>query len=401
MIFNTGYYKVNNQIILEKVAAVYEANKTKADIDWYFHDDVYNATDWTTEPVESLDELYRQRAQQLRDKYDYIVAFFSGGADSTNMVYSFLKNGIHLDEIVAGAPVSGLSNWQDSTDASAENTISETRLSQLPELKEIAEKYPTTKITIHDYFVDMLEYKTDEWLWKSGNYIHPTFAARYRLERDEYNYLKKIADSGKRICFLYGLDKPCIVEHKNFYYVLFRDILVNNGFPALDHPMASVELFYYNGDLPRLMVKQAHVTARYISRAENLHLYNNMIYNSKNIIPKISKGWRWETDPNWEGGFFERGIVPAIYPMLDKKVFQAKKPTTAFFAQHDAWFEKLHKDTTTWQMMKSDFKLFINGIDQKYYTIDRKTNLPVKFNTSMKYYKIGETHKFGLLVAIT
>jgi len=400
MSFNTGYYTVNGQIILEKVAAIYEANKTKANIDWYFHDDVYKATDWTDEPTDSLDELYRQRAQQLRDKYDYIVAFFSGGADSTNMVYSFLKNNIYLDEIVAGAPVSGLKNWQDTNDTRAENTISETRLAQLPELKEIAIKHPTVKVTIHDYFEDMLEYKTDEWLWKSGSYIHPTFAARYRLERDEYNHLKKIADSGKRICFLYGLDKPCLVEHKNSYYVLFRDILVNNGFPALDHPMASVELFYYNGDLPRLMVKQAHVTARYISRAENLHLYNNMIYNSKNIIPKISKGWRWETDPNWEAGFFERGIVPAIYPMLDKKVFQAKKPTTAFFAQHDAWFEKLHKDTATWQMMKSDFKLFFNGIDQKYYTTDHKTNLPIKFNLSMKYYKIGETYKFGLPVSI-
>ena len=400
MTFNTGYYKVNDQIILEKVVAVYEANKTKADIEWYFHDDVYNATDWTIEPEESLDELYRQRAQQLRDNYDYIVAFFSGGADSTNMVYSFLKNGIHLDEIVAGAPVSGLNNWQDSTDAGAENTISETRLTQLPELKEIAEKYPTTKITIHDYFKDMLEYKTDEWLWKSGSYIHPTFAARYRLERDEYNYLKKIADSGKRICFLYGLDKPCIVEHKNSYYILFRDILINNGFQALEHPMSSVELFYYNGDLPKLMVKQAHVTARYISLPSNKHLYSSMIYNSKNIIPNVSKGWIWERDPNWEAGFFERGIVPAIYPALEKKVFQAKKPTMAFFAQHDAWFEKLHRDTNTWQMMISDFNLFFKNLDPKYYTVSRKTNLPLKFVQSNKYYKIGETSKFQPPVVI-
>jgi hypothetical protein len=290
---------------------------------------------------------------------EFALKTIRGGADSTNMVHSFLKNGIHLDEIVAGAPVSGLKNWQDTTDTSAKNTISETRLAQLPELKEIAAKYPTVKVTIHDYFKDMLEYKTDEWLWKSGSYIHPTFAARYCLERDEYNYLKKIADSGKRICFLYGLDKPCIIENQNSYYVLFRDILINNGFQALEHPMSTVELFYYNGDLPQLMVKQAHVTARYISRPENVDVYNNMLYNSKNMITKLSEAWKFNTDPTWHSGLFERAIVPAIYPSLSKKVFQANKPTVAFFAQHDAWFEKLHKDTTSWQMMESDFKLFL------------------------------------------
>lgn len=385
--FNTGFYKVGDKICFQKVEAIYEANKTKADIEWYFHDDVYKALDWTVEPDASLDELYRLRAQQLRNKYDYIVVFFSGGADSTNLVYSFLKNGIHIDEIVAGAPVSGLNSWNDSANTDAANTISETRLAQLPALKEIAEQYPSVKITIHDYFQDMLEYKTDEWLWQSGSYIHPTFAARYKLEREEYNYLKKIADNGKSIGLVYGLDKPCIIENEGSYYYMIRDVLVNNGFQSFEHPMAHVELFYYNGDVPGLMVKQAHETARFISKPENKYVYDNMLYNSK-------VGWRATWDKDFHTGIFERGIVPAIYPALGNQVFQANKPRDMFFAEHDAWFGKLHSNTRTWQLMVSDFKNYFNGIDTKYYNVNPDTNRPSGFITFRKYYKIGDVSKF-------
>jgi hypothetical protein len=391
---NVGYYTTNGQTFINKTSAIYEANKTKADIDWYFHDDVLNALDWTAEPNTSLNEFYRQRAQQLRSKYDYLVLFFSGGADSTNMVYSFLKNGIHVDEIVAGAPVSGLNNWNDTKAIDASNTISETRLAQLPELKRIAEEYPIVKVTVHDYFEDMLEYKTDEWLWKSGSYIHPTFAARYSLERDEYKHLRALADSGKSIGLVYGLDKPCLAEHNNSYYLVIKDLVVCNGFQSLEHPMATVELFYYNADVPLLMIKQAHVTARYISRPENVYLYNNIYYNTKNP----NSPFKLESDPTWHHGRYERGIVPAIYPILEKQVFQANKPQTAFFAQHDAWVQELHKDSSLWQMMTSDFKMFINGIDQKYFVIDKVTKLPRAFHGHVKFFNIGHTSKFKTII---
>jgi len=49
---------------------------------------------------ESLDFLYALRARQLREKYDYLVLYFSGGADSTNILKTFIDNNIFLDEIV-------------------------------------------------------------------------------------------------------------------------------------------------------------------------------------------------------------------------------------------------------------------------------------------------------------
>ena len=89
-----GRYVVDGKIFYDKIAALVYADSVKKEVQWDYFNDVFFSADWTTEPEISLDELYRIRAQQLRDKYDYIVIFCSGGADSTNVLYSFLKNGI-------------------------------------------------------------------------------------------------------------------------------------------------------------------------------------------------------------------------------------------------------------------------------------------------------------------
>jgi len=56
--------------------------------------------DWTKEPKESFKELCRQRAEQIRDTYDYVIVYFSGGSDSTTVMNAFLDNGIKIDEVV-------------------------------------------------------------------------------------------------------------------------------------------------------------------------------------------------------------------------------------------------------------------------------------------------------------
>ena len=53
---------------------------------------------WRFEVISSLDK--DKYAQQLREKYDYIVLAYSGGADSCNVLNSFLDNGIPIDDII-------------------------------------------------------------------------------------------------------------------------------------------------------------------------------------------------------------------------------------------------------------------------------------------------------------
>ena len=66
---------------------------------WDYYESWFSGFDWTVEPTETLVELYRQRALDLRSRYDQVIIWFSGGADSFNAIDSFVSNHIPLDTI--------------------------------------------------------------------------------------------------------------------------------------------------------------------------------------------------------------------------------------------------------------------------------------------------------------
>jgi len=383
--FKNGYYLVGNEVFEKKVLAIQRSNQTKKNIQWIWNDRKMSSFNWTIEPDISLDSLYKSRAQQIRDHYDYVLIFCSGGADSTNTLMSFLRNSIHVDEVVAGAPLSGLSNWNWSNeDYSAQNTISETKFTQLPLMEYVQQNFPKTKVTIHDYFYDILDYKEDQWLINSGDYIHPTFAARYNLQRDEYSYLRKLADSGKKIALVYGIDKPMLGRSEEDLYIVFNDQMICNGFKSIDDPNIFVELFYWSADFIPLLIKQGHVVAKWVCRPENNNFFKHALITQK-------------TDPadfDWGRNVYERRIIPLIYPDLnfDNK-FQCQKPISAFMGDHDAWFPILHSDLQIRDMMISDYRNLINSIGNNLFNRNRFEQI-IGFKLFYKPYKLGKITSF-------
>ena len=87
-----GFYTVNGKNFYSKPQALLEATATGQFPTWNFNREVFSRMDTTKEPQLSLRELYRMRAQQLRDRYDYIRLEFSGGSDSATVLYSFINN---------------------------------------------------------------------------------------------------------------------------------------------------------------------------------------------------------------------------------------------------------------------------------------------------------------------
>jgi len=384
MSYYNGYYKVGEKIFADKLEAILYANTTLADITWNFHDEVYQKVNWLEEPETSLDDFYRMRAQQIRDQYDYVVVMCSGGGDSTNVLWSFLNNGIMIDEVIAGAPLSGLRDWNNTKETSAVGTISETKLAQLPLMDEIAQKHPSVRLTLHDYFQNMVNYKTDEWLYRSGDWIHPTSVARYDLEN--LTHLKLLAEQGKKIGIVYGIDKPILLIGKDDnIYSMLGDLPINVPRPPFkqEYPNVDIVLFYYTPDLPLMQVKQAHVTAKWLhqpEQAKGLHFTA-----SRHNVKKIKV-----TTDKVRNSVYERYIIPCIYPSTYRPIFQAAKPTRNFLGEHDAWFYQLHDKTNTFEMIDSDFRNFIKHIDKKYMNWDNSGG----FEFFMKIYNIGPISKF-------
>jgi len=179
------------------------------------------------------------------------------------------------------------------------------------------------------------------------------------------------------------------------YFSLIKDQIVCNAFNAFEHPMSYVEMFYYTPDLPLMMVKQAHCVAKFISMPHNFYIYDNILFDSKRAIggDLTKTGDLLGYSKTAHTGTYERGIVPLIYPSLEKQVFQANKPRSVFFGEHDSWFEKLHQDTRAFQLVKSDFNNFISSVDLKFF----RTNNDVitQFIGFSKKYSIGNVLNFA------
>ena len=101
-----GYWGVNNHYFFNKVDCLRYATKIKDfKVSYHYYDSVFQTVKWNNESTESLEQLYKKRAKQLRQKYNHLALLFSGGADSTNVLDSFLDNNISLDEIITCYPI--------------------------------------------------------------------------------------------------------------------------------------------------------------------------------------------------------------------------------------------------------------------------------------------------------
>ena len=94
-----GYYEVDGRPTYSKLEEAEWSYFNKSTIRWDFNDDIFNKIDWSIEPPNSLWDLYKMRARQIREAYDYVVLWYSGGSDSHNMLLAWIDAGLKIDEI--------------------------------------------------------------------------------------------------------------------------------------------------------------------------------------------------------------------------------------------------------------------------------------------------------------
>lgn len=351
-----GCYTVNGKKYFSKIQALTESTRTGHFPEWDFNKAAFEKVNWAVEPETNLRELYRLRAQQLRDQYDWIRLEASGGGDSTTALLSFINNGIHLDEIVFRYPKTGDKNATDDPyNYKPENTLSEFRYAALPLLQWVATHAPQTKITIHDYAEDMISSKHDEsWVLRTQDYFQPGHAFKHATTgTDEH---KNQADSGMNICVLYGVDKPkvCIKDKK--WYAYFLDITANHAVSdQTEYTNIHNEYFYWSPDLPELIVKQSHIVRKWFDLPQNKVLQYVCRWPNYSFIHKNA---------------YESIIKPLIYPDYDPTTFQTGKPTNSFYNEMDQWFYQNFQDTHQYRAWKAGLSHLVNTIDKKFFNYE-------------------------------
>lgn len=370
-----GYYRVGEKTIYGKVEALIEATKANVFPEWQFNRAVFDTVKWTEEPATNLKELYRLRALQLREKYDWIRVEASGGGDSTTAIFSFLLNGIHLDEVVFRYPKTGEKNvHNDPYNTKAENTLSEWEFAAKPLLQWIADKFPSVKITVHDYSENMLEGEHDEtWVYKTKDYFQPGHCFKH----DNIGLIdhRKDADAGKSICVLYGIDKPkmCIKDQK--WYLYFMDLQANHSNSVVyEYNNITNEYFYWTPDMPEIVHKQAHIIKTWFSMPQNKHLQYLVRWPNHSIAHRTA---------------YEQMVKPLIYPDYDPATFQTSKPTNSFYNEMDHWFYTNFKETRAFQVWQSGLQLLVDNIDPKYF--NNEMGRPVGFVGFLSpFYCLGD-----------
>jgi len=196
----------------------------------------WDSINWTEEPSEPLEELYKQRALQLRGSYDYLILYYSGGSDSSTVLNIFKKYNIPLDEVIT-------------------NRFADHDLLKLPYVvPDYGNKITSINIT-HDFLQDF--HYNQKWLTDGFGYsgLMHTLSRNEIYFFEKHNLIKTLTRKGN-VAHIYGIDKPLIKIVNNKYYCTFSSNTINFN----EHNQHEYkEHFFTSENFPKLHAKQCHI----------------------------------------------------------------------------------------------------------------------------------------------
>lgn len=248
-----------------KVEALLEATRLRkinidADVIFMYYYNLFKNIDYSSLGKIPIEILYKERAQQLRDKYDYLVLRYSGGSDSHNVLMTFLKNNIKLDAIYVNWPVSALGKGlyiPNNIDFSPRNELSEWDFVIKPDLDWISKNYPEIEIHIDDWLADITREQNvkDAMFEKQNHYHSPTSFYRMQWFSD---HEKKLANKGLSVGLIEGADKPNLIvldNDPNVVKMHFVDWTLQHN---VTYTGKGGEYFYWTPDMPLLAIEMAY-----------------------------------------------------------------------------------------------------------------------------------------------
>lgn len=370
-----GYYQVGLKKIYNKTLALIEEKKTGYTIEWVFNDNIYGNIDWTIPIEKPLYEIYKQRAQQLRDNYDYLMLYYSGGADSSNILRTFIENNIFLDEIVMQLPEIVRKSFNPN-DVSEGNFYAELEYSAVPYLNKIKNKiHPNTLIRYQDFAKPGLEIlKKDDWFDIVPLCTNITLSGVFRqiAQNNDYHILG-LYDSGKSIAQILGIDKPLVYFDGNDYYSYFMDTStyhyvspINFNNSELSKGRYSTEFFYWTPDMPEIVIKQAQDIKK------NCEINQLAKFMASEVLKRHISEYR-------------SILHPIIYPSDVTVEFQTEKPSTSIIRKMDDWFWQ-----TANKRVKDNYLNTINYLESNInpkFMIDQDIKFGLSAHIS-KFYKL-------------
>jgi hypothetical protein len=336
-----GYYLIDNTIkTLSKFEAFQLAGKDWSRIKFIYNEDVFGSYDWTIEPDEDIYELYRQRAQQLREKYDYLVLMYSGGIDSHTILETFLDNNIKLDEICS-FNISDVADKVEKLNKEVFNTA--IPFIETLNLKKIGTIFRTVEIGNlildwwnSDFHCENFQYYSSHQQWSGA-------VRTYQFKSKIKDHVT-LSESGKTICYIWGADKPTILVENNRYVLHIIDAQIDFGNKQyinrlnFDKKFYNFhdETFYISRDCPKISIKQSHMLIKLISGITK----NDHRLKLREELPMVGPFVEHHVDNNIRKFLSKKTVDGCIYPksLLDRFGDDKMYNSSMICSPKESWF---------------------------------------------------------------
>jgi hypothetical protein len=259
-------------------------------------------------------------------------------------------------------------------DTSSRNTYGEIDFVATPRMKEIHHRlHPDTKIRYVDFSKPVLELlRKDDWFETIPTNAFLTIGQIGRqITHVTDRNIANLSDRGKKVCQLYGVDKPLVLFDGNDYYAYFADASATHVNPVIPENVTQYEVnteyFYWTPDLPEIVVKQAQM----------IKLACELDHNKRQL---------WKKSLTTSIGAYRKVMHPIIYPNRDEPKFQAVKPELKLFRPMDDWFWKTASSKIQDNFVYTIKNFLHEKIQDRFCTPDELECELTSINT--RYYKL-------------
>ena len=241
------HLECNGKKFYNKLEAIEESTKSAQPIRFNASDS-YENHDFSLEPTQTLEQMCKAEALELRDKHEEVFLFYSGGSDSHYILQTFIDNDIKIDKIV----------MVKSGYRSADFEINDYAL---PFVKKLAIPFEV-RCPDQQYYHDFYRYKPLEFRTQNEFWHH------FRLN----NHFENLQSSPQNRVNLFGKEKPKLVFVQNNWYTYFIDVEITN--------QPNQHNFYIEN--PMIYSKQCHMLKREIEKHRQPEEYNHITHYNEN-----------------------------------------------------------------------------------------------------------------------
>lgn len=326
---NDRYYTVGSSITFEKLDAIKLSEHTGHHIEYHVPEFLLQHP-MHIEPKPDMWTLCIAHAQRIRNTYDYIRFWYSGGSDSHYMLKVFLAAGVYIDEIImvkCGIPGT---DWEID-DVAVKN------------LNIIKEQIPNTKIRIETKTLDDYYDTDDFWFDKNVELGRASKCITYLRLNEELESINLYPSHGRTVNVV-GIDKPKICYVNKRWYTYFIDAYDYQ--PGTD----TNDFCCFFDDDPLIYTKQCHLLKRAIEKLAVVEQYNT-IKNSPDYERLVNQSLQRIDTGEYFIPYTNNHEHPTVHSFnkkeLDAKLYMQKYHPAAM-QHYQAGIQKLKTISTRW-----------------------------------------------------